>query len=189
MSSNMNADSEFGRNDQSQFGTSDTFTRNDGGGNPGQWDNSLSGQGKWEHRDDTDNTRGSNLGGNDLGGDNFTQQSRTNQGFDEYGSDTTGLGGQQRTGGPGATGIQSDRYDTSGQYGGPERIASDQTAGRADPDFGGDNNPNAGSGTASSGGKPSMTSKVMGVAEKMAGKMSGNTEKQARGQDRQEGNF
>ncbi|KAH8981892.1 hypothetical protein EDB92DRAFT_145052 [Lactarius akahatsu] len=43
--------------------------------------------------------------------------------------------------------------------------------------------------TASGVGKPSMTSRVKGAAEKMTGKIMGDPGKQARGQEREEGTF
>jgi len=70
--------------------------------------------------------------------------------------------------GQGATGVgvTSDRYDTSGQYGGRERFASDQTSGSADPTLGRTgyaerDDELAGTGA---GAKPSATSKVMGTS-------------------------
>jgi len=95
--------------------------------------------------------------------------------------------------GQGATGVgaTSDRYDTSGQSGGRERFASDQTSGSADPTIGRTgiaerDDDLVGTGT---GGKPSATSKVMGTAEKLAGKITGDPGKQARGEERKEGMY
>lgn len=148
-------------------------------GTGGQFDNPISkgSQGKWEHRED-------NTGG--QGGDTFTPQRLGQSGYDE---NTAGTG-------PGGIDTQSDRHATSGQYGGP----TSQTAGYADPNRnitgGGGRRPedddDYGTGvgnTASGVGKPSITSRVKGAAEKMTGKITGDPGKQGRGQEREEGIF
>jgi len=146
-----------------------------------QWDNFKGSQGKWEHR--KDNTAG-------MGGDTYTSQNLGQSGY-EYGSnrDTVGGGGQTGTG-PG------DLYGSSGEYGGPDTTGG-QTAGYVDPRIAGGvrQQPDvddeyatvdAGGGPT---GKPSMTSRVMGAAEKIAGKITGDPDKQARGREREEGTF
>lgn len=82
--------------------------------------------------------------------------------LDDSGQQRTEDWGQGITG----TGATSERYDTSGQYGGQERFASDPTSGSADPTMGRtgygerDDDP-AGAG---GGGRPSATSKIMGTS-------------------------
>jgi len=131
-------------------------------------------------RDDNYSTGGQsdsqdNTGG--QGGDTYTPQQPDQSGYD----DTT-FGGRQA-----GTGIdnQPDRYTTSGQYGGPESVTTGQPPGYADPtrNTGGgglpeDNEDNDEYGTtvgAGGGptGKPSMTSRVKGAAEKMTDKIMG----------------
>ncbi|KAI0000281.1 hypothetical protein BJV77DRAFT_380787 [Russula vinacea] len=87
--------------------------------------------------------------------------------------------GQGRTG----AGVTWDPSSTSDQYRGSERTASGQTRDFTDPTTGrtwqGDRDDDTGG-----GGRPSVTGKVMGTAEKMAGKVTGDPGKQARGQER-----
>jgi len=66
----------------------------------------------------------------------------------------------------GTTGATSERYDTSGQYGGQERSASDQTTGSADPTMGrtGYAEHDDGPAGAGGGGRPSATTKIMGTS-------------------------
>ncbi|KAI9450447.1 hypothetical protein BJY52DRAFT_1302903 [Lactarius psammicola] len=127
-----------------------------------------------------------NTGG--QGGDTYTPQYLGQSSYDEYGTNTVGAGT-----GPGGVNTQSDRYAASGQY----SDATSQTAGYADPTrnvAGGDRRPEddednggaVGAGGAPTG-KPSMTSRVKGAAEKMAGKIMGDPGKQARGREREEG--
>ncbi|KAH8995587.1 hypothetical protein EDB86DRAFT_2922339 [Lactarius hatsudake] len=115
-------------------------------GTGGQFDNPIS-------KGSQDNTGG-------QGGDTFTPQRLGQSGYDEYGTNTAGTG-------PGGIDTQSDRYATSGQYGGQ----TSQTAGYADPNRnitgGGGRRPeddddySTGVGNAASGvGKPSITSRV-----------------------------
>jgi hypothetical protein len=87
-------------------------------------------------------------------GEAYARQARVGQ----LGYSTFGAGGQ---GGAGTrlTGTQSDRFDTSGQYGGPERLA-DQSTDRADAGRGTQDNPSSDPGGAS---RPSVTSKVVGT--------------------------
>jgi hypothetical protein len=107
-------------------------------------------------------------------GEAYAQQARVGQpGYSTFGTGDTRLESDPQSSdnwdqggtGVGTTGIQSDRYDTSGQYGGAERFATDQTTGRGDASRGGatqdDDYPTSGSGGA---GKPSMTSKVKGMS-------------------------
>jgi len=163
-----------------------------------QWDNPMSkgSQSKWEHREgelfahvaigwpstaartiprpwlngrrspgllliilSVDNTGG-------QGGDTYTPQYLGQSGYDEYGTNSVGAGTGPAAGG---VDIQSDRYATSGQYGGP----TSQTTGYADPtrnvagrggrrpdddgDYGAAVGPGGGDGPT---GKPSMTSRV-----------------------------
>ncbi|KAI0286402.1 hypothetical protein BC826DRAFT_1048842 [Russula brevipes] len=125
------------------------------------------GQGKWEHQDD-------NTGR--PGGEAYAQQARF--GKAAYGESDTGPTGLSGTTGAG------DRYDAPDRQYAPETLASDEYGGRSDPSAGAtfrDDDP------AGTGGKASMTSKVKGTAEKMAGKVTGDQGKQARGQERQEG--
>jgi len=104
-----------------------------------------------------------NTGG--RGEDTYTQQHLGQSGY-EYGTSTVG-GGQTGTG-PGGT-------ETSGQYGGPERVTTTQTAGYEDParnvagaggtrredddEYGASVGPGGGP-----TGKPSLTSKVKGTS-------------------------
>ncbi|KAI9437414.1 hypothetical protein BJY52DRAFT_1230072 [Lactarius psammicola] len=163
----------------SRTGEQRSGMRNDNTSTGGQWDNPMSkgSQGKWEHRED-------NTGG--QGGDTYTPQYLGQSSYDEYGTNTVGAGT-----GPGGVNTQSDRYAASGQYSG----ATSQTAGYADPTrnvAGGDRRPEddednggaVGAGGAPTG-KPSMTSRVKGAAEKMAGKIMGDPGKQARGRERE----
>lgn len=62
-------------------------------------------------------------------------------------------------------GVTSDRYDTSGQYGGRENFTSDQT-GSTDPTIGraGYDERDDGLSGAGGGGKPSATSKLKGTS-------------------------
>jgi hypothetical protein len=164
--------------------------RDDNSGTGGQWDDPMSksgqgqGQGQWDQG-------GDNTGGGDTYGQQRAPQSA-------FGTDVGG--GQTGTTGYGGPDTQSDQ--SSGQYGGQERFqtSQSQTAGYADP-----NRNVAGAGTGrqadddddygssgpgaqpSGGGKPSMTSRVKGAAEQMAGKVTGD--KQGRGREREEGNF
>ncbi|KAH9054077.1 hypothetical protein EDB83DRAFT_1162488 [Lactarius deliciosus] len=105
-----------------------------------------------------------NTGG--QGGDTFTPQRLGQSGYDEYGTNTAAAGT-----GPGGIDTQSDRYATSGQYGGP----TSQTAGYADSNRnitgGGGRHPEddddyvTGVGNTASGvGKPSITSRVKGAS-------------------------
>jgi len=152
-----------------------------------QFDNPMSkgSQGKWEHRED--NTFG-------TGGDTYSPQNLGRSGYD--GSNTDG--GQT---GPGGIDYQSGQHATSGQYGGPDRVTTtgSQTAGHVDPRIAGggvgrepeyDDEYGAAAGAGGGPtGKPSMTSRVKGAAEKMAGKVTGDPVKQARGREREEGTF
>ncbi|KAH8977322.1 hypothetical protein EDB83DRAFT_1596615 [Lactarius deliciosus] len=160
-----------------------TGMRDDNAGSGGQWDNPMS-------KDNQDTTSG-------RGGDTYSQQQLGQSGY-EYGSN---VGGGQTGTGPGGTDTQSDRYETSGQYGGSERATTGQTAGYTDParnvaGAGGGRRPDDddeyGAAVGPGGGptgKPSMTSKAMGAAEQMTGKIMGDQGKQARGREREEGNF
>lgn len=173
--------------------------RDDNTSTEGQWDNPMStgGQGKWEQRED-------NTGG--RGGDTYA----SGRSGHEYGSnrDTIGGGGQTQAGlGLGGTDTQSDRYTTSGQYGGSERATTGQTAesdyvnpssrilaGRGSGLGGGrrsedDDEYGAAIGPGGPTGKPSMTSRAKGAAEELKGKIMGDQGKQGRGREREEGNF
>ncbi|KAI0249038.1 hypothetical protein BJV78DRAFT_1156078 [Lactifluus subvellereus] len=149
---------------------------------PASWD-----QGKWEHREgDTNAPRG----------EDYARQARVGQ----TGYSAFGTGGQVGAGtGPTGIGTQSDRFDTSGQYGGPERLATDQSTGRAEAGRGAQDDdvyPSSGPGGA---GKPSMTRVMavllaqadvkgvgaLGTSEKLAGKITRDPGKQARGRDRE----
>jgi len=157
--------------------------RDDNVSTGGQWDDPMSkgSQGKWEHKQD-------DTGG--LAGDTYASQ---NLAQSDYGSNTVG-GGQTGTG-PGGIDVQSAM---SGQYGsGPDRYTG-QTAAYADPRIAGgggrqpDDDDEYGAAVGTGGGpmgKPSMTTRVKGAAEKLAGKITGDPVKQARGREREEGTF
>ncbi|KAH8981127.1 hypothetical protein EDB86DRAFT_2977490 [Lactarius hatsudake] len=157
--------------------------RDDNTGTGGQWDNPMS-------KGSQDTTSG-------RGEDTYSQQQLGQSGY-EYGSN---VGGGQTGTGLGGTDTQSDRYETSGQYGGSERATAGQTAGYTDParnvaGAGGGRRPDDddeyGAAVGPGGGptgKPSMASKAMGAAEQMTGKIMGDQGKQARGREREEGNF
>lgn len=155
--------------------------RDDNNSTGGQWDDSMGqgNQGKWEHKEDT-------TGG--TGGNTYSPQ---NLGY-EYGSNTS-----QAATGPGGMEVQSDRYPSSGQHSGPGMATTGQTAGYVDPRLAGgvgrqtddDDEYRAAVGAGGQTGKPSMTSRVKGAAEKMAGKITGDPVKEARGREREEGTF
>lgn len=120
-------------------------------------------------------------------------------GGDTYSPQHLGQSGGQTGTGPVGVDIPTDRYPTSGQYGGQERVTTSQTAGYADPtrDIAGgggrrseDDDDEYGAAVGPGGGpkgKPSMTSKVKGATEKMTSKIMGDPGKQARGREREEG--
>jgi len=154
--------------------------RDDNTSTGGQWDNPMG-------KGNQDNT--GSMGGNTHSPQNLGQSGN------EYGS--------QPATGPGGTDVQSARYLSSGplktspstEYGGPP---TGQTAGYVDPRLAGaggrqtddDDEYRAAVGPGvGHTGKPSMTNRVKGAAEKMAGKITGDPVKEARGREREEGNF
>jgi len=160
-------------------------------------DNNTGGQ--WDDPSSQDKTGG-------IGGDSYAPQYVGQSGGDEYGSNNVGGGGgggggQTGTGPGSGVDIQSDRYTTPGQYGGPDRATTGQNVGYTDPRTdpriagGGGRQPEddeygdtAGARDYSTG-KPSVTSRVKGAADKLAGKLTGDPGKQARGREREEGIF
>jgi hypothetical protein len=108
-------------------------------------------------------------------GEAYAQQARVGQPVHSaYGTGTTRLeSGQQGPQGVtdvGTMGTQSDRYDTSGQYGGQYGgPATDSTTGRGDPTGRGgatqdDDDDNYAPTSGSAAGKPSLGSKVKGTS-------------------------
>jgi len=162
----METGNRFERDPRSGTQQGQQAYRDDTGVPGGQRTNPASSQGQGEER--PDNTEWS--------GDQYAQQGR-DQRPDDWGQGRAGAG---RT---------SDPSTTSAQYGGSERTARGQTGGYSDPATGGnwqegrDDDETAGTG----GGKPTVTSKVKGTTEKMAGKVTGDPGRQARGEERKEG--
>ncbi|KAH9964756.1 hypothetical protein BJV74DRAFT_870252 [Russula compacta] len=180
---NMDTGNRYERDPRS--GAQQTYDSTEGQGTE-QWDNPTSiEQDKWEDRGgDTDRS----------GGDPYGKQERYGQrGYDEQGTEL-GAGGQQRsdyvaTQRRTGAGTTSGLYDdTSGQYGGGDRERFDQTSGLAGPTTGSAWQGDRDDGTTGSRG-PSFATKLKGTAEKIAGKVTGDPSKQARGQERQEGTY
>lgn len=177
MSSNLN-------NSGDTFGNDDQFANLSGGrqqqgglSDQSQWDpnSNTSGQGNW------DNNSGGGTGlnrGSDTSGGGFNRQSG-DQGFqsDDYSSGTRGSSGfDDSQTGAGIGGNDQSRFGTTGSGAGYDQ---DDNA------YGGGQQRGAGTG----GGKASMTDKLKGTAEKMTGKMTGDSNLAQRGQERKAGDF
>jgi len=171
----MDTGNRFERDPRSGTQQSQQAQRDDTGAISGQWSNPASGQGQGEER--LDNTES---------GDQYAQQTRYGQAGGTTGRQRSDDWGQGRAG----AGTTLDPSSTSAQYGGSESTARGQTGEYRDPTTGGNwQGERDDDETGTAGGRPTVTSKVKGTAEKMVGKVTGDPGRQARGEERKEGSY